>query len=327
MRRVLFIWSFLALVAAVALLGALSIGSAGLGVADSWRALFQVAHPDHALLMELRLPRVTNGFVVGALLATAGALLQVLLRNPLAEPYVLGLSGGAALGALAALALAASGWVVSSAAAGGALVSLILLLLIAAREFGHDVIAGASERLLLSGVMLAALWGAMITLVLSLSEAGHVQALIFWLMGELAGAEGGVFAWVALAIVLIGAMLDAPRLNVLARGDDVAASLGIEVGALKRRIVILAGLAAGCAVAVAGTVGFVGLVAPHVVRVLWGNDQRVLVPAAALLGGTAVVLADALARTVVAPQQLPVGAVTAVLGAPLFLFLLWRQAR
>jgi iron complex transport system permease protein len=327
MRRVLSIWLGLAGLAVCAVLLGLSVGSAGLGWAGSWHALTDGLAPQHAVLIHLRAPRVANGFVVGALLAIAGALLQLLLRNPLAEPYVLGLSGGAALGALLALTFAASSFSVSAAAALGALTSLGLLLVVAAREFRVVAAHGAPDRLLLSGVMLAALWGALITLMLSVSAAGHVQALIFWLMGDLAGAEASLPAWIALALVLAGAVADAPRLNVLARGDDAAAALGVHVGALKRRIVVLAALAAGAAVAVAGTVGFVGLVAPHVVRVLWGNDQRMLLPAAGLLGGTAVVLADALARTVLAPQQLPVGAITAALGAPLFLYLLWRERR
>ncbi|MGA2549227.1 MAG: iron ABC transporter permease [Burkholderiaceae bacterium] len=327
MRRVAGIWLLLALAAGVVGFIALSVGSAGFDAATAWKALFVFNHPAHDLIVRLRLPRISSGFVVGALLSTAGALLQLLLRNPLAEPYVLGLSGGAALGALAALTLAASSAWVGVAAALGALVSLGVLLLVAAREFRVVDYQGAGERLLLSGVMLAALWGALITLLLSISEVGRMQALIFWLMGELSGAQGGVGAWLALVFILLAAAWDAPRLNILLRGDDVAAALGIHVGALKRRVVILSALAAGCAVAIAGTVGFVGLVAPHLVRVLWGNDQRMLLPASALLGGTAVILADTVARTIVAPQQLPVGAVTAALGAPLFLYLLWRERR
>ncbi len=327
MARVLSIWTVLALAALGALVIGLSVGSAGLGWGESWHALLESSHPDHAVLIALRGPRVANGFVVGALLAVAGALLQLLLRNPLAEPYVLGLSGGAALGALCALTLAASSVVVSAAAALGALISLVLLLLVAYREFRVVAHEAAGERLILSGVMLAALWGALITLLLSVAESGHVQALIFWLMGELGGGAWSPSAWMVLALVLGCAVWDAPRLNILVRGDDVAAALGIGVGSLKRRIVILAALAAGAAVALAGTVGFVGLVVPHIVRVLWGNDQRMLLPASALLGGTAVVLADAAARTVLAPEQLPVGAITAGLGAPIFLYLLWRERR
>ncbi len=327
MRRALSIWALLATVALATALISLSVGSAELGVVASWQALLDPGHPAHDIVAHLRAPRVANGCVVGALLALAGAALQVLLRNPLAEPYILGLSGGASLGALLALTLGLALWSVSACAALGAGLSLALLLLFARREFRLGAGEGGAERLLLSGVMLAALWGAAITLVLSLSREGRIAALIYWLMGDLSAAERAPLAWLVLAGVFVVLVSDARALNLLARGEDWAATLGVPVLALKLRIVVVASIAAGTAVALAGPIGFVGLVAPHVVRLAWGNDQRLLLPAAALLGAALVVAADLFGRVVLAPQQLPVGAVTAVLGAPLFLILLWRTRR
>jgi iron complex transport system permease protein len=326
-RRAAIIWSLLALATLGAGAISLSLGSAPHDPIESWRALLDPGNAAHAVMVRLRLPRVLNGYAVGALLALAGAVLQVLLRNPLAEPYILGLSGGASLGALAALILGLSASLVTGCAALGAGASLMILVVLARREFSAPHSDGASERLLLSGVMLAALWGASITLVLSLSSENRIQALIFWLMGDLGGVNASSLAWVILAVCFCATMADARRLNLLAHGDDWAATLGVDVGALKLRAVAVTALAAGGAVALAGPIGFVGLVAPHLMRVVVGNDQRLLLPCAAMAGAMLVTIADALARTVLAPQQLPVGALTAVLGAPLFLVLLWRSQR
>ncbi len=326
MKRALAIWLILAILAMLVVAFALSIGSASQGWNQSWSALFDTQHPAHEVMIKLRLPRIAAGFAVGAMLAVAGALLQVLLRNPLAEPYVLGLSGGAAMGALGAIALALPSLMISASAALGAGFSLLLLLLVAQREFSATASIAASERLLLTGVMLAAVWGALISLLLSLSPEKQ-QSMLFWLMGDLSAALSPGPIWIVLAVILSAAMFDAPRLNLLARGEQTAANLGVRVGALKLRIVMLAALAAGAAVSIAGTIGFVGLVVPHLLRLIWRNDQRVLLPACALAGGTVVVLADTLARTLIAPRQLPVGAIMAVLGAPIFLYLLWRRAK
>ena len=318
-----------ALLALLAVAAGLAFGSAEPQGWHAWQALFDPASAGHAIVVELRLPRVLTGAGVGALLAVAGALLQVLLRNPLAEPYVLGLSGGAALGAIIAIALTLPALLISLAAALGALLSMLAVFAVARREFAGRGGNGASERLLLSGVMFAALWGAFVALVLAVAPEGKLQGMIFWLMGDLTGAglgatEGAVMAGV-LGLSLGGAFWLAPSLNLLARGEEVAALLGERVGRLKLQTMLLAALAAGAAVASAGPIGFVGLLAPHMVRRLCGNDQRLLLPACALIGAALVVSADTVARCLLAPQQLPVGAVTAALGAPLFLSLLWRQ--
>jgi iron complex transport system permease protein len=324
LRRVLTIWLLFAALALMAVLIALSLGSATTSPANAFDAFWSPSNAAHGAMLELRLPRVAAGFAVGALLAQAGCLLQILLRNPLAEPYVLGVSGGAALAALVALALAASVAQTAAASACGAGLSLAVLLLVARGEFALNGSTLASERLLLAGVMLAALWGALMTLTLSLASQARLQSLVFWLMGDLSGAHAAWPAWLALAAVALIAQFDAKGLNLLGRGEEHALALGVTTGALKRRVVILAAIASGAAVSIAGTVGFVGLLAPHAVRRITGNDQRVLLPAAALAGGTFVVLCDALARTVLAPRQLPVGALTALFGAPLFLVLMRR---
>jgi len=325
MRRALSIWTVLAVVAGTVIAISLCVGSASFDVGAGWHALVHPDDPAHVIVVELRLPRVAAGFAVGAFLAIAGALLQILLRNPLADPYVLGLSGGAALGALAAIATAAPAFMTGVGAAIGSALSMLALMALARSEFRTLRPEGAGDRLLLSGVMLAALWGAVLTLGLSLSSERRLQALLFWLMGDLAGAQPGAWAWLVLVAASAVAIADAPRLNLLARGEDQALSLGVSVGMLKLRVVVVSTIASGAAVALAGPVGFVGLVAPHLLRILYGNDQRVLLPGAALLGGTLVVCADTLARTVAAPRQLPLGAVTAVLGAPVFLYLLRRR--
>ena len=305
---------------------ALSLGSATTSPADALNALFSPDHPAHQALLQLRLPRVLAGFAVGALLAQAGCLLQVLLRNPLAEPYVLGVSGGAALAALVALSLAAGSVIASMASAVGAALSLAILMMVARHEFTARAFTFASERLLLAGVMLAALWGSLMTLALSLAAAARLQSLVFWLMGDLGGAIASWPAWLALLLIALVAQFDAAALNLLSQGEEHAFALGVSTWSLKRRVVLLAALASGAAVSVAGTVGFVGLLAPHMARRITGNDQRILLPAAALFGGSFVVLCDAVARSALAPRQLPVGALTALFGAPLFLFLMQKRS-
>jgi iron complex transport system permease protein len=325
-QRTLAMLCAFALLALICVLFSAALGSATSSPGDALRALFDGDHPAHGVVLHLRMPRIAAGFTVGALLAVAGCLLQVLLRNPLAEPYVLGVSGGAAFAAMLALSFLADALFVTVACAMGAGASLCLLLLLTHREFSGRAPQGASERLLLAGVMLAALWGALIALGLSLVPGARLQPLIFWLMGDLGGASNIGVAGLILVAVLALALRDARALNLLARGEEHAFALGVSVGALKLRAVIFAALASGAAVSVAGTVGFVGLLAPHLARLALGNDQRVLLPASALFGGAFVVFCDTLARIVIAPQQLPVGAVTALLGAPLFLFLLRRVA-
>ncbi|HET8610461.1 MAG TPA: iron ABC transporter permease [Burkholderiales bacterium] len=271
----------------------------------------------HRVIWELRLPRVLAAFVCGALLATAGALLQVLLRNPLADPYILGVSGGAALGALAAMVFGAGALGVNGIALLGALVAAGVVFGVGFR--GGDWNA---YRLLLTGVVLAAGLGALISLVLTLAPDAQLKGMLFWLMGDLSDAGGSGAAWIVLAIVLGGAMLLAPGLNALNLGSLKARSLGVAVGALQIAIYFGASAATVAAVLLGGTIGFIGLIMPHVIRLLGITDYRWLLPLSALLGGAVLTLADTLARTVWAPQQLPVGIFTALIGVPTMLWLL-----
>jgi iron complex transport system permease protein len=266
----------------------------------------------------------------GGLLAVAGALMQVLLRNPLADPYVLGVSSGAAVGALGAMALGLGALAVQAGAFGGALATIVLVFVIAQRDFMRLATGDAADptpRLLLTGVVLGAGWIALITLMLALAPEARLRGMLFWLAGDLGGADGGGPALAVLALLLAIVWPLARSLNVLLRGPAVAAALGVRVRPLRRTIYVVASLATAVAVTTCGSVGFVGLVVPHALRLLIGNDQRVLLPACALAGATLLLLADTVARTIAAPQQLPVGVVTALVGVPTFLVLLARDPR
>jgi len=284
-----------------------------------------------AIVLDLRLPRALSAFAVGGLLALAGGLLQALLRNPLADPYVLGISGGAAVAALIALAAGAALWVMQLASAAGALLTLMFLVLLARRSlFSRDLVAGddAASGVLLTGVMIAALTAATLSLLLALAPEGRLRSMVFWLLGDLAGATDKTTAAVALlllAVLSAIALALARPLNLILRGDVAAFTQGVDVERIRRVLVVVAALATGCAVTLAGAVGFVGFVAPHITRRIVGNDQRLLLPAAALFGGALLVVADTIARTVAAPLQLPVGVLTALLGVPVFLWLLQRR--
>ena len=272
------------------------------------------------LLLELRLPRAINAFCTGALLSLAGALMQVLVRNPLADPYVLGISGGASLAALLAMLLGLGGIWISGGAFVGAMLAMALVFGLA-RGRG----SWTPTRLLLTGVVMAAGWGALITFVLVISPTQNLRGQLFWLMGDLSYSGSPLYASVALALGLLASWPLARDLNVLNRGRILAGALGVDTRALQLTLYFLASLLTAVAVVTAGSVGFVGLVIPHLMRLLGFSDHRQLLPACALAGGSLLLLADTVARTVMAPQQLPVGIITALLGVPLFLYLLQRN--
>jgi len=325
MRRPWLLWLTLATIALAAFALALVSGSVALSPATVLRALLGQGGEQAEIVLRLRLPRALAAFGVGGTLALAGALMQALLRNALAEPYLLGASGGAAIGALLAmLAGAALAWVNLGAALGAASVMGILLLL-ARRDFGDEIAPGGAVRLLLSGVALAALSGALVSLILALAPEAQLRGMLFWLLGDLAGVDDSRSAWLALVAAFAIVYPRARALNVLARGDALAQSLGVNVRSLRLTTFGAASIATAAAVSTAGTVGFVGLVAPHLLRLAIGNDQRVLLPACVLAGGTLLLLADTAARTFAAPLQLPTGAVMSLIGAPLFLVLLWGR--
>jgi iron complex transport system permease protein len=313
----------LALLAVASIAVALVVGSVAIRPSDVFDALRASGGGLNAdIVRELRLPRAVGAFATGGLLAVAGVLMQVLVRNPLADPYVLGVSGGAAVGALAAMLAGAAGLAVPGAAFLGAAASTALVL-----ALGRAGGTWMPTRLLLVGVIVAAGWGAIVTFILAVAPDQRLRGMLFWLMGDLSGATGGGAALAALAVGAAAALGLARRLNLLAQGDDRAAILGVEVAPTRFAVFLLAAALTAAAVTTAGTVGFIGLVVPHLVRLASGHDHRVLIPGAALAGGGLLVLADTLARTVLAPQQLPVGVVTALVGVPLFLALLARRSR
>lgn len=315
------LFAALALLALASLATALALGSVPVALADVWRALSgKTAGLEAAVVLELRLPRALSAFVTGGLLALAGALMQVLLRNPLADPYVLGVSGGAAVAALLAITLGAGGLWLPAGAFAGALLSMLLVFGLA-----HGRGGWTTTRLLLTGVVLAAGWSAVISFLLTVGPEQSLRGMLFWLMGDLGEARWPAAAAVALAIGLLLALALARSLNLLARGEIEASMLGVAVGRLRLALFFLASLLTATAVTVAGSVGFVGLVVPHLLRLLIGGDHRLLLPASVAVGGSFLVLADTLARTVLAPQQLPVGVLSAFIGVPVFLYLLRRS--
>jgi iron complex transport system permease protein len=306
----------LVVLAAVVFCAALLLGSSGVGLRAALATLAGSGDAaTRAVLLGVRLPRVLAAFGVGSLLALAGVLLQALFRNPLADPYVLGVSGGAAVGALLAIMAGAAALVVQSSAIAGALAAVVAVYLLAR--------GGGTPRLLLTGVVLASACGALVAVLLALADSSRVRGMVFWLAGDL---EWAVTPWASAAAALLAvgiAVLVARPLNVLAAGELRARSVGLALEAW--RTLVFVGCAALTALAVvsAGTVGFVGLITPHAVRLAFRtSDHRIVAPAAALSGGMLLALADLVARTCAAPRQLPVGAIMALVGAPLFVVIL-----
>jgi len=306
------------LLAFTAILGSLLSGSVDLSFSDLMSyVLGDLPDLQRQVLEDIRLPRTLAAFVTGAALALAGVLMQVLLRNPLADPYILGLSGGAAVGALASIMLGLGGWWLSGTAFVGALISVGVVFGIASRAGSWS-----TTHLLLTGVVVSAGWGALINLMLSTSASASVQGMLFWLMGDLSQSSVGPAQIGVLVVGAALAMRAARSLNVLVRGDLVAASLGVDIKRLRLSLFFGASLLTVIAVTTAGSVGFVGLVVPHMLRLIGARDHRVLIPFSLLTGGTFLVVADTLARTLLAPQQLPVGVITALIGVPSFIAIL-----
>ena len=316
--RHLLLLSALLLLAVVSVILSLLSGSIEINAGELLAALRAEGDPlKSQVIREIRLPRTQAGFVTGSLLATSGVIMQVLLRNPLADPYILGISGGAAVGALSAILLGAGGaWLTQSAFA-GALLSILLVFGLANR-FGQWSVT----RLLLTGVVISAGWGAVINVLLTTSSTNTVQSMLFWLMGDLSQSRVNGSHFLLLLAALVSGLLVSRALNVLVRGELIASALGVHTQWLRTGLYFAASALTATAVTVAGSVGFVGLVIPHMLRLLGARDHRVLLPGAILLGGSFLVIADTLARTMIAPQQLPVGVVTAIIGVPSFLIIL-----
>jgi iron complex transport system permease protein len=314
--------TFLVIGAVVALSAAIGIGSGQVGPMDVLDVAFGQAEPGtRDILLRLRLPRALAAFGTGASLALAGTLMQVLLRNPLADPYILGTSGGAAVAALTAMLAGAASFIIDVAAFGGALGSTLLVFVVA-RYHGN----WSPGRLLLTGVVIAAGWGAIISLILATAPETNLRGILFWLMGDFAFADNPAPTLIVAVLATAAGLALARSLNVLSVGDAQATLLGLRVRPVRMMVYLLSALLTAIAVTTAGTVGFVGLVVPHLIRLVSGSDHRTLIPGAALAGGILLVIADLVARSIIAPRQLPVGAITAIIGVPLFLFLLSRTA-
>ncbi len=272
-----------------------------------------------AVVLELRLPRTLTAFAAGGLLAIAGVLMQVLLRNPLADPFVMGISGGAAVAALSAMLAGLTGLLVDVSATFGALATTLIVFALARGEGGWT-----PTRLLLTGIVMAAGAGAVVSVLLAMGNDTELRGMLFWLMGDLSASSNPWPLLVLFAISVVVLFPLARHLNVLSRGELQAQMLGAPVRAMRIAIFIVSSILTAATVTSAGTIGFVGLVTPHLVRLMLGADHRLVLPAAALLGGTLVMIADLCARTLFAPRQLPVGALTAIAGVPLFLILMRR---
>lgn len=316
-----------ALVAAIVFMSLL--GSESLPVRASLCAIFSggaspcgLARDQYDILFQIRLPRILLAAAVGGSLATAGASYQALLRNPLAEPYLLGVSNGAAVGTMIALVFfGAHEWSRPLLAFVGALVATLAVYQLARGRAG-----ATPERLILAGVIVTTFLSSAIVFVTTLMDATRIRSFTFWLLGDLSGATKTLLPLV-IAIALLGTValtLNARSLNLLMLGERDAFDLGVEVGRVRIVVFVIASLLVGSAVAASGSVGYVGLVVPHLVRLSLGSDNRISIPAAALGGALFVIVADTAARTIIAPRELPVGAITALIGAPLFIYLLKR---
>ncbi|MGH8221809.1 MAG: FecCD family ABC transporter permease [Woeseiaceae bacterium] len=322
-QRIVSVFAGLLSLCLLALAFALLSGSVEINWRDVAAALVGGAADNvRTLVVDLRLPRALSAFAVGGLLAVAGVLMQVLLRNPLAEPFILGSSGGAAVAALLAIMAGLGAGLVDAAAFAGAMGASLLVFSVA-----HGSGSWTPARLLLTGVVLAAGFSAVTTLILALTPEQNLRGMLFWLMGDLSFAyEPGRLLLVLAGITLFG-LVAARQLNVLAHGDLQAAIVGLPIGGLRILIFTATALATAISVTAVGVIGFIGLVVPHLMRLLAGSDHRIVLPASALAGGSLLVLADTLSRTLLAPRQLPVGALTALLGVPLFLVLMSRSRR
>jgi iron complex transport system permease protein len=311
-------WLLLVLMVLLALITSIALGPAAVPLAD-------LLHSD--IVWNLRVPRALLAFLVGGSLGVAGAGLQALVRNPLADPFLLGLSGGAGLGAVLAIALHLSGpWALPVAAFVGALAALGLVYRLGL--VGGTGGGGALDPriLLLGGVAIGAFAAAVTTAIVSLADAAELRNAFLWLWGGLSGASWDTVLIIAVyaPIPLVVLFAASRPLDLLALGEESAGYLGADVERVKRRVYLAASLLTAAAVAVSGVIGFVGLVVPHIARLTWGHRHRVLLPAAFLGGGALLAFSDTLARTVVAPRELPVGVVTALIGVPVFALLLRR---
>jgi iron complex transport system permease protein len=334
LRRLLWTCGSLSALLLVVIVIALKLGAVPVSVTDLVMSLGRVAigrsdrlPAEYRLIVfDIRLPRILLGVMVGASLSVAGAGFQALLRNPLADPYVLGVSSGSALGAIIAINVAPQFALATPLGAFlGAVATITCVYFLGLREGNLD-----STTLLLAGIICASFLSAIIMFLMTTLSSRDQRGMAFWLMGDLSTPQTSDVRWLFLVglVVAIGAIYTtAADLNLLLTGEREAAHLGVEVTRVKLVVYVAASLLTALAVSASGAIGYVGLLIPHAMRFLFGSDYRILIPASALGGAIAIVAADAMARTVVAPTELPVGAVTAIAGAPIFIYLLRRRMR
>jgi iron complex transport system permease protein len=315
------LFGVLGIASVASLLAALTFGSYPIALLDVLDSIvFPTAGVVHDVIWNLRAPRAFAAFACGGLLALAGTLLQVLLRNALADPYVLGVSGGASLGALLALSVGAGAAAMNISALAGAVGAIVIVFGLTYRTQGWNI-----YRLLLTGVVLSAGLSALISLTLILAPDAQVKGMLFWLMGDLSQTDSAGLPWMVLGTLTGLALAVSLQLDLVALGELKARSLGVAVVPLQVAIFAAAALATVTAVVLGGAIGFIGLMAPHAIRLAGVAHHRALLPLAVMLGGSLLTIADTVARTAWAPQQLPVGIFTALLGVPAMLLLLGRQ--
>jgi iron complex transport system permease protein len=322
-RRVISVLLFLTLLLLAVVILGLALGSVSIPPGDVARTLIgdgRVDQTARTIILEIRLPRVLLAVVVGAGLSLAGVVFQALLRNPLAEPYILGISSGGTVGAILAIGLATGASIIATpiASFAGSLLVMALVYSIGHRRGQLD-----TNTLLLAGVMVGAFLNAAVLLMVAVFNQ-ELRNAFLWLMGNLSSASMESIAIISPFLVAASAylFLQGRRFNLIATGDETALQLGVDVAVVKRVSYLLASLITGLVVSVSGVIGFVGLIIPHICRMILGPDHRLLLPASFLVGGAFLVVADILSRVLLAPTEIPVGAITAAIGAPLFVYLL-----
>jgi iron complex transport system permease protein len=333
LSRVLRVSALLFLFFAAISLVSLGVGAIAIAPQDVLSALLGVlagqepSAPDDLILFSVRLPRILFAGVVGASLSAGGVIFQALLRNPLADPFVLGISGGSALGAILAIVIGASAFYLGLPflAFIGALATVFLVFVVAGGPRGVLL----DNSLLLAGVVVNSFFSAAILFALSVVDSLELHSISFWLMGDLSRASLPEIGGAALCLVACFAVLyaQARKLNLIVQGEETALQLGVNVRATKYLLLAATSLVIAVAVSFAGIIGFIGIMVPHMMRLVYGSDHRLLLPAAALFGASFLVAADTAARTVLAPSELPVGVITALCGAPYFIFLMRRKER
>jgi iron complex transport system permease protein len=318
--RALFL--MLSSIAILSLIFSIFHGNPQLSAYDIGNAL--AGHPQtlsHDILFRLRIPHALTAFVTGGLLALAGALMQVLVRNPLADPYILGISGGAGLATLTLMLFGFSGIWLTGGAWLGSLITILLIFLLTRKNRFHN-----TQQFLLTGIALASGFSALVSLILLASPDPILRGMLFWLIGDLSYANMPILESGILLVGLIMSLTSARELNLLVRGEKDATALGVNTTHLQWKLYLLSSLLTATAVTLAGCIGFIGLIIPHFFRLLFGYDHRYLLPGSVLIGGSLLTRADLCSRTLFFPQEIPVGIVMILLGIPVFLYLLQKDS-